>query len=592
MKTPTEYAAMNIQKNQIQIGRIIEQIAEHSIWQLIEKPMWDKIFLPLILLARLDHQLTEEYNKAGNIHHRKKISNMGDGLNDKPYKNTYVTEDHFKKETPLHYLLATSSKLSITESLHAYIKGFPKETQTVFTNLELTPNSATAGTLNWLDSLSKEKNIIEQLLQGILERIPVHKLSGAEMGTAFEECIRLFDETKKKESGAHYTPSDAVKLLTRLLVNGDIPKNGEILDFYDPTCGTGGILTEGEAEMLKRCGEDSRNVKIKLYGQELNSFTHAICQTDLMIKGADFNNIQKGNTLTEDKHVGIKFRYQGANPPYGLPWEKKDLAEELAKGSKGRFPAGAPKSTSESQLLFLQHMISKMKDPADGGGRIAIVLNGNPLFAGDAGQGDSNIRGWILKKDLLETIVALPKDMFFNTGITTYIWVLTNKKKPRRQDHIQLIDATNMGVKLPKSKGNKRNELSEENIKQIQNWHQSVANEQVDPRCKVLPKEFFGYHSVDIEETPTKGSKKGVKDTERIPLLDCPKGDHDTLHKIIAGMRPSDAPDFKIVNVTIGWEIPFTQIFYKYEAPEDPLVLAQKVQSAFGNLKLDLSFLT
>lgn len=579
------------------IGPIIEQIAEHSIWQLIEKPMWDKIFLPLILLAKLDSQLAEEYNKAEGVPHKTRIANMVEGLKAKPYQNSFVEDYHFTKTTPLSYILATSSKKPVKEAMLAYIGGFPKETQSVFVRLELTPNPKTEGTLNWLDALSKErkKEILEPLLQGILEKIPFATMTGAEMGMAFEDCIRLFNEAKKKDAGEHYTPRDAVRLLTRLLVNGDIPKDGDIVDFYDPTCGTGGILMEGEAEIIKLCEESKRrDVKIKLYGQEQNPFTHAICQADLMLRGEDFRNIAEGNTLQVDLQKGTKFRYQGANPPYGLPWKKeqKEVEEEIAKKENGRFPAGAPKSTSEAQLLFLQHMVSKMKNPEDGGGRIAIVLNGNPLFAGDAGQGDSDIRGYFLNHDLIETIVALPKDMFFNTGIATYIWVLSNKKKAKREGNVQLIDATGMGQKLPKSLGNKRFELSDETIKQIQIWHRDVADETVDPRCKVLPREFFGYHSVDIEEAPEKGAKKGVRDTERIPLLDCPKGDQEKLHEIITGMRPSDAPNFKIVNVTIGWEIPFTQIFYKYEAPEDPLALAQKVQAAFGNLKLDLSFLT
>ena len=577
------------------IGPIIEQIAEHSIWQLVEKPMWDKIFLPLILLAKLDSLLAEEYKKGDGIPHKKRISNMVEGLKAKPFQNSFVEEHHFTKTSPLHYILATSSNQPVKEALLAYIGGFPKETQSVFTRLELTPNPKTDGTLNWLDALGKErkKEILEPLLQGILEKIPFSSMSGTEMGMAFEDCIRLFNEAKKKDAGEHYTPRDAVRLLTRLLVNGDIPKDGEIVDFYDPTCGTGGILLEGEKEMLRRCLESKRrDVKIKLYGQEQNPFTHAICQTDLMLRGVDFRNIAEGNTLQIDLQKGIKFRYQGANPPYGLPWKKeqKEVEEEIAKKENGRFPAGAPKSTSEAQLLFLQHMVSKMQDQDKGGGRIAVVLNGNPLFAGDAGQGDSDIRGYLLNKDLIETIVALPKDMFFNTGIATYIWVLSNNKKPRRQGIVQLIDATDMGQKLPKSLGNKRYELTDETIREIQSWHRDVADETVDPRCKVVPKKFFGYHSVDIEEAPENGAKKGVRDTERIPLLDCPKGDHEELKNIIIGMRPTDAPNFKITDVTIGWEIPFTQIFYKYEAPEDPLVLAKKVQAAFANLKLDLSF--
>jgi type I restriction enzyme M protein len=576
------------------IGPTIERIAENSIWNIVEKKDWDRIFLPLIVVGRLDALLKEAYEKGQKKghSHRRILDGMRKGaVKLLPFHNTWVKPDHFEAGTPLTWIAKTSKGLP--PDLMAYLEGFPEDTKKILRTLELLPNEANPGTINWLEAKGKmaKKDILGILIGDMIEKIPFASFSRNEMGEAFEDCLRMFNEAKKTDAGEHYTPRDAIALLARILINGDIPEDGETIDFYDPTNGTGGILMEGKTQMEARCQESRRSVQIELYGQELMAFTHGICQADLLLRGMDFTKIKLGDTLADDQHPGKTFRYTGANPPYGVKWKSIEakIRAEAAKGTKGRFPGGCPKTVQEGQLLFLQHMVSKMRPVAEGGGRVAVVMNGNPLFAADAGEGDSEIRGYVLKNDLVEAIIALPKEMFFNTGIATYIWVLTNNKKPKRKGVVQLIDASGMGTRMSKSLGNKRNILTPETIKEICSWHQKGASEETDERCKVVPNEFFGYHSVDIEE-PLTGQKKPKKDTERIPLLDCPDGSEGKLKAIIKEMRPKDAKDFKVSTVTVGWEIPFTQIFYKYQAPEDPLQLAKKVDSELMGLHIDTSF--
>ena len=575
------------------IGSVINRIAEEAIWNIIEKKDWDRIFIPMLLLGRLDQLLADAYaaqKKKGHTH-QKAISMMTRGAKPQPYQNSWVEADHFEAGTPLAWIGKHSKNMPV--DMKNYISGFPKDCVSIFETLELLPNPSNGGTINLLEAKGKmsKKEILGILIRGMVEKISFSEFNETSMGDAFEDCIRMFNEQKKTDAGEHYTPRDGIGLLARLLLNGDIPTDGEEVDFYDPTSGTGGILIEGKKCLEQRCKERGVRPRVELYGQELMGFTHGICQADLLLRGMDFTKIRLGDTLASDLHEGKYFRYQGANPPYGVKWKALEatIRAEAAKGARGRFPGGCPKTVQEGQLLFLQHMVSKMRKVSDGGGRLAIVMNGNPLFAADAGEGDSEIRGYFLKNDLVEAIIALPKEMFFNTGIATYIWVLTNKKKPKRKGVVQLIDASGMGTRMSKSLGNKRNMLTSETIKEICSWHQKGSEESVDPRCRVVPNDFFGYYSVDIEE-PVAGQKKPKKDTERIPLLDCPDGDQEKLKVIIKAMRPDDAGDFKIAKVTVGWEIPFTQIFYKYQPPEDPLILAKKVEAELAGLHIDTSF--
>lgn len=571
-----------------QITSCILNIGDSILRNRIEKKDWDKIFLPFIVLRRLDCLLTSAHEQYGTA----EITRLRLAAMNEPFGNSWAKDDHMKAGGCLAWIAANSK--DVHRDLTDFTNGFSEDVTKIFQALELLPSrSVTSGTISRLNAKSEAAGIelLQSFLVELVKKMDFTNLPPTTMGDVFEDCIRRFNEEKKTDAGEHYTPRDAIELLARLLLNGDVPMDGSTIEFYDPTCGTGGILLEGEKALKGRCEEKGIKILIHLFGQELMSFTHGICQADLLLRKAKFQNIQLGDTLVDDKHPGKRFRYQGANPPYGVKWKaiEKAIRDEAAKGENGRFPAGTPKTVQEGQLLFLQHMVSKMETVEKGGGRIAIVMNGNPLFAGDAGDGDSNIRGYLLKYDLVEAIIALPKEMFFNTGIATYIWVLNNNKaKGKRVGKVQLIDASGMGSRMSKSLGNKRYLLSPETIKEICKWHETAAGDDTDIRCKVVPNEFFGYHSVDIAEGT---GKKPKKDTERIPLLDVPDSNLEKLQEIIKDMRPDDAPDFEITSVTVGWEIPFTQIFYKYQGPEDPMVLAKKVEAELAGLKIDLSFL-
>jgi type I restriction enzyme M protein len=294
------------------------------------------------------------------------------------------------------------------------------------------------------------------------------EISNYEMGLVFEELIRRFAESSNETAGEHFTPRDIVRLTTSLVFMEDddaLTKDGIIRTIYDPTAGTGGFLSSG----MEYVYELNPNAVIRAFGQELNPESYAICKADMLIKGQDVSNIKLGNTLSNDQLYSNKFDYMLSNPPFGVDWKKieSDIKDEhTLKGFAGRFGAGLPR-VSDGSLLFLMHLISKLRDAPDGGARIGIILNGSPLFTGGAGSGESEIRRYILESDLLEAIVALPTDMFYNTGISTYVWILSNKKVPERKGKVQLINAVNLCGKMRKSLGSKRNEMSEDDIKTV-----------------------------------------------------------------------------------------------------------------------------
>ena len=287
-------------------------------------------------------------------------------------------------------------------------------------------------------------------------------VSNADMGDAFEYIIRKFNEAANETSGDHYTPRDAIRLLVDLLFaekDVDLTEAGIIRTLYDPTAGTGGMLALAEEHLLAQ----NPDAKLSLYGQEYNPQSYAICKSDLLAKGHDASNIAFGNTLTDDAFKNRKFDFCMSNPPYGVDWKqyaKAVTAERDSAGPYGRFAPGLP-ATSDGQMLFLLHLAHKMRAPEDGGGRVGIVMNGSPLFNGAAESGPSNIRRWLLENDLVEAIVALPTNMFFNTGIATYIWILDNTKHPDRKGLVQLIDGTSFWTKMRKNLGSKGREISD-----------------------------------------------------------------------------------------------------------------------------------
>ena len=378
------------------------------------------------------------------------------------------------------------------ENLIDYIMGFSPDVQDVFLEKFL-----------FTDQLKRLKDA--GLLWKVFERfteIDLHpsKISNLEMGYLFEELIRRFSEISNEPAGEHFTPREVIRLIVDLLVEPDrdgLQREGVIRQVYDPACGTGGMLALTE-EALKAINDKMR---VELFGQELNGESFAICRSDMLVTGHDPEQIAYGNTLTQDAHKGRQFHYMLSNPPYGVDWKKykEDIETERDEmGEEGRFGAGTPR-VSDGQLLFLQHMISKMR-PDEAGSRLGIVMNGSPLFTGGAGSGESEIRRWMLENDWVEAIIALPTDLFYNTGIQTYVWVLTNRKSAARRGKVQLIDASGERFwrSMRKSLGSKRREIPDEAREEIVGLY-TAFDKADDAVSKIFDTTDFGYREVRVE---------------------------------------------------------------------------------------------
>ena len=371
--------------------------------------------------------------------------------------------------------LAKLGETGIKANLESYIQCFSKDAREIFEYFNF---AEFIGQLNDADLLYK---VVQKVRQTDLSpKTPSNPngISNHDMGLAFEELIRRFAESSNDTAGEHFTPRDIVRLTTSLVFLEDddaLSKLGIIRTIYDPTAGTGGFLSSG----MEYVHELNQQAVMRAFGQELNPESYAICKADMLIKGQDVSNIKLGNTLSNDQLYADKFDYMLSNPPFGVDWKKIEQSvkdENTLKGFDGRFGPGLPR-VSDGSLLFLLHLISKLRDSKEGGGRIGIILNGSPLFTGGAGSGESEIRRYILEADLLETIVALPTDMFYNTGIATYVWILSNKKMsdeeaerkglPGRRGKVQLINGVNLCGKMRKSLGSKRNEMSGDDIATI-----------------------------------------------------------------------------------------------------------------------------
>jgi len=371
-----------------------------------------------------------------------------------------------------------------------YIGGFSESIRDIFDYYK---------TIDLINDLAR-KNLLFLLVRKFA-KVNLHPdvVSNADMGRAFEELIRRFSEQSNETAGEHYTPRDAIRLAVELLFATDedptLSKEHRIVKLYDPTAGTGGMLSVAEEHLKHLNG----TLDVLPYGQELNEQTYAVCKADMLIKGQDISKIVLGNTLSNDAFPNEKFDYMLSNPPYGVDWKKvKDDVETEAKklGFKGRFGPGLPR-ISDGQMLFLLHLMSKMHPKgSDETSRVGIVMNGSPLFSGGAGSGESEIRRYILQNDLLEAIVALPTEMFYNTGIATYIWILSNDKEKRRIGNVQLINGSTFGSKLRRSLGNKRRELTRENIDTIVKEYGAFRESECS---KIIPKEAFGYNTTVVE---------------------------------------------------------------------------------------------
>ena len=402
------------------------------------------------------------------------------------------------------------------------------------------------------------------------------KVSNHEMGYIFEELLRRFSEMSNETAGEHYTPREVIRLMVNLLFaehQNELKRKGIIRTVFDPACGTGGMLTIAKEHIQK---DINPNVEVIMYGQELNEQTYAIAKSDVLIMGEEADNIRQGTSFSEDKFKGNRFNYMLSNPPFGVSWKKEQgFIKNESNDPYGRFTAGLPR-VSDGALLFLLHMISKMEDK---GSRIAIIHNGSPLFTGDAGGGESNIRKWIIENDWLEAIIALPKELFYNTGIATYIWIVTNKKPAHRKGKVQLVNAVDFSKKMRKSLGNKRNYITQSQIEKITGIYTDFAESE---NCRIFDNEDLGYTKVTVErplienDEVVKDSKGNPKpDTslryyEKIPLKD----DIDEYFEREVLLHVPDAWMDRSKD-KIGYEISFTKYFYKYE----PLRQLEKIKA-------------
>lgn len=392
------------------------------------------------------------------------------------------------------------------------------------------------------------------------------KVSNHMMGQIFEELLRRFSEMSNETSGEHYTPRDVVRLLVSLVFSEDtenLKGEGIVRSIFDPCCGSGGMLTIGKEWIHENVSD---GVQLRLTGQELNPQTFALCKSDMMISGEDPENIRQGNSLSEDHFSGDRFDYMITNPPYGVSWSSdREFVDNESENPNGRFSVGTPR-VSDGQLLFLQHMISKMENK---GSRIGVVFNGSPLFTGDSGSGESEIRKWIIENDWLECIVSLPDRMFFNTGIQTYLWIITNKKSEKRVGKIQLIDGSNFFQSLQKNLGEKNKEISPSQRQEILDLY---LNFEEGERSQIHPNEFFGYTKVQVEQ-PVVENGSVITNRQGNPRPDTSKRDHERVslledidqyyEKEVQPHLPDSWMDRS--RDKVGYEINFTKYFYKFK---------------------------
>jgi len=474
--------------NYKQISNTIWNVADllRGSWHAYE---YQDVILPITVLKRLDAALEPTKQKVLTRFNELdgKVTDLGilrritgyDFYNTSPYTLKKLLDD------PAH----------IERNVRNYINGFSDNVKDIFKKFKFDTQ---------LDRL-KGGDLLYLVLSEF-DKIDLHpdKVTNAEVGLAFEDLIRRFAEQSNETAGEHYTPRDVVRLMTALLFAGeekDLQKRGLVRTLYDPACGTGGMLTVGKEYVLENFNKDAT---IYLFGQELNGKTYAVCKADMLLKDEDPERIKggdeehsKASTLSNDEYSRQKFDYIISNPPYGVEWkkDKKAVEKEYERGFSGRFGAGLPR-ISDGQFLFIEHVISKFKSTADGGTDAVIITNGSPLFTGDAGQGESNIRRWLIENDYIDTIVALPDQLFFNTGIPTYVWMFSNRKPKNKKNKIQLIDARDSKTQLRKNLGNKRYEVSKVDADEIVRLYMGAIH---NGRSKVFDSSMFGYRAVTIQ---------------------------------------------------------------------------------------------
>lgn len=560
---------------------------------------YGRVILPFTVLRRLDCVLAP--TKAAVL--AEKTKREAAGLNPEPFL-LRVAGQSFYNTSPLDMKTLMGDQDHIRENLYSYLQAFAPAVRDVFERFEF--------------HAQVERLARSGLLYRVVEKfanIDLHpqRVSNHQMGLVFEELIRKFAEISNETAGEHFTPREVIRLMVNLIFVEDddvLSRPGVVRTLYDPTAGTGGMLSIA-GEYL---AEHNPEARLTVFGQELNPESYAICKADMVIKGQDVANIAFGNTLSDDGHSGNAFDYMLSNPPFGVEWkkvEKEVRKEHEQQGYNGRFGPGLPR-VSDGSMLFLLHLIAKMRPTKDGGSRFGIVLNGSPLFTGGAGSGESEIRRYVLENDLCEAIVGLPTDMFYNTGISTYVWIVSNRKPEARKGKVQLIDASGFWQKMRKSLGSKRKELSDAHIADITRMFGEFVEAQqatvfsadgkelarqvvrageappeppdggrveLAPVSRIFDNEAFGYHTITVERPQRdeagnivlgqKGKQKGkpqpdssLRDTENVPLSD------DVMSYFKREVLPHAADAWIDPDKTkVGYEIPFNRHFYVFKPP-------------------------
>ena len=538
--------------NHQDISSFIWNVADDVLRGLFKPHEYGDVILPFVVLRRLDCVLAPKKDEVYDLYEKLK-----DTMDDPTPVILNQIKTTFYNHSKYDLSRLTQDAQNLSMNYNNYISGYSENVREIIDHFQLEKP---------VDKLNKNDRLFLLIDKFTEVDLSPDKVNNHTMGQVFEELLRRFSEMSNETSGEHYTPRDVVRLLVSLVFSEnqkDLEGEGKIRSIFDPCCGTGGMLTIGKEWVHQNVNAD---IDLRLYGQELNPQSYSICKSDMMITGENPDHIHLGSSLSADQHQTSKFDYMITNPPFGVSWKsEQEFIKTESTNPNGRFFAGTPRS-SDGSLLFLQHMISKMQD---NGARIGIVFNGSPLFTGDAGSGESEIRKWIIENDYLECIVALPDQLFFNTGISTYVWIVNNHKSKRRKGKVQLIDGSSFSQSMKKSLGNKRKEISEEQRTEILN---SYLNFEDSTYSKIYSNEFFGYTKVTIEQPTVKDDKvvtdkKGTvkpdsskRDYERVPL------EEDIQEYYDREVKPH-LPDSWMDRSkdSVGYEINFTKYFYEYK---------------------------
>ena len=539
-----------------ELSSFIWSVCDDVLRGLFKQHEYGDIILPFVVLRRLDCVLEPHKDSIYNLYEEYKNK-----VDPTPIIKNAINKDFYNFS---RYDLSRlkSDPQNIYANFQNYINGYSSIVAEIIENFQFEKP---------VEKLHKNNKLY--LLIDKFTEIDLHPdvVDNHTMGNIFEELLHKFSEMSNETSGEHYTPRDGIKLLVALTLNGnknDLKGEGKIRSIFDCCCGTGGILTLGKKWILESINP---NIEILLYGQELNPTTYSVCKSDMLISGENPNNIKLGSSLSNDQFEGMKFEYLMSNVPFGVSWKsEQEFIENESNNPNGRFSVGTPRS-SDGSFLFLQNMISKMEP---NGSRVGVIFNGSPLFTGDSGSGESNIRKWIIENDWLECIVQLPDSMFFNTGITTYIWVISNNKSSERRGKIQLIDGSSFYKTMKKSLGNKRKFISDEMVEDLTNTYENFKENEY---CKIFNNEFFGYTKVVIEQPLVKDGKVqldkdgkpkpdgSLRDFERIPLgIDI----EEYFENEVKPHLPTSWMDRN--KDSIGYEINFTKYFYNYVPLRNP----------------------